>query len=214
MMKNVMILKEKISNLKKHLKLIEEENCSLSNYSNLAELVKDFCELLCDSAPLAWTKKEHLAIKHVITLDWQSQLLVKSISDDEISKLAILPYPEESIRLYFLLRCRRLRDSALRERLAMHFLLSDFSEVIRDNAAQLLAGTGWSQSESYAQLWWTSKKPLDKVTALNMLLACRSTMLPSYLSLAKKSRNETLKRVASAIEAIIETDKSIVDNAP
>lgn len=88
--------------------------------------------------------------------------------------------------LYMLVRSSRCSDAQLRQELASHFLNHD--EYNEKYALQILAGSGWSQTEIYCIRFWDSKDDGKQIIALDCLNRIDSPLLDEYLKKAESAR--------------------------
>jgi len=173
----------------------------LSEYTGWEDLSRSFVDFIRTNPITSWTKFDSSIVEHCIRADWGSHRLLRSLTDDELFYLLMLPYPQQAVRLYMAVRSRAIRDHALRESIVLHFFEKDSSEAVRGEAFCLLAAGGWNLTEHHAKLWWDSGEVVSRIVTLNALDAAKSPLFAKYLDLAAKSSDKSLRSVASGMAA-------------
>lgn len=169
----------------------------MGEYPGWDELSLAFIDFLKTRSVKKWTKGDSSVVRNLVTLDGATERLLRSIPDNELFDLLTLPYPDQQVRLYMLVRARRVGDQTEKMRIAAHFFEHDDSGTVRDYALEMLARTKWSLTEHYVKIWWDSGDLVKRLVALNALLAAQSSQLPVYLDLAEKSDEKTLRTLSA-----------------
>jgi hypothetical protein len=173
----------------------------LNAYGGWEDLSCSFVDFIRTTTITSWTKFDCSIVENCISRDWGSHRLLRSLADEELFDLLTLPYPQQTVRMYMVVRSRYIQDHKLRESIAIHFFEQDISQAVRGEALCLLARGGWKSTEHHAKLWWDSGKVVNRMVTLNALDAAKSPLLAEYLDLAAKSSDKSLRSVASAMAA-------------
>ena len=159
-----------------------------------------------------WSKRDCAVFHEAVVMDWRWHLLLKNLPLSEFITMAMVNYPVQALTMYLLVEARRISDLATLQRLALHHFETNPDATLRDEAFQLLARTKWSQTEKYAESFWSSGDLVQRITALQVLQSYESDLLPRYLELADLTLDPSLIRIAGAtrtIEALKKTKNTI-----
>jgi len=174
----------------------------LREYEGWEELADAFVGFLKKRLPAEWNEQDVSLVAKVVSIDWAAHRLLRSLSDDELATLVVLPYPEPSVRMYMLIRARTLSSLELRQRIFLHFLECDSSDAVRDSAFESIVRIGWDRTEEFAAKLWSTNDEVKRMVVLQALAAANSSLLDRYLEDASSSGQPGLQRLAQSIDSM------------
>jgi hypothetical protein len=176
-----------------------EHDSDVQRYPALWRLRFSFAEFLCSKSPHEWDTNEDNLAARAVRIDWHYQAMMNELSNSEICRLATLPYPSQSIRMYMLLAVNRIDDAEMRRDTSLHFFEQDESEAIRDYALEVLSRSGWDRSEEIALTYWQNGFTMRRLVALRVLKIIRSSKLNDILKQATEVRDPCVAYAARCI---------------
>lgn len=175
---------------------------ALAAYTHWDELSLAFISFLKEKSLDDWTQEDNALVQSIVRVDWAYHRLLLSLSDPELCELITMPFSDEVVRMYMLVRGSQINDETVRKKIALHFFENDPSDTIRDSAFKVLARCGWHLTETYAERFWESGDLLKQMVALDALHAANSDLLDKYLDMAAKSEDGNLKTAAMGISKL------------